>query len=123
MNILLFEERDVAAGHVDRVRGLEEVLAMVKENTSALAFQKAYTGEGKRSGGKCPFLPSGGDSQSSKPVGTCPWPFVWMHDPAQAWSLHPVKNVGGLLALMGLARAAWYYPRRVGLGALVTGLL
>lgn len=123
MNMLIFEERDVAAGHIDRVRTIEEVLDMVQTNKSALAFQQAYGAPAPS--GKCPFLPSGGgaaDGQGVGPARVCPWPFIWMHDPKIALVMHPVKNVGGVIAILGLMRAAWYEPRKVGLGLATTGV-
>jgi len=59
MNMLLFEERDVAAGHLKGTRTLEEVLELVRANTSALSFQKAYGEEqaAAPTGNRCPFLP------------------------------------------------------------------
>jgi len=58
MNILLFEERDVAAGHLDRIRTLDEVSKLIETNMTPLAFQRAY-GTTQTSGvvSQCPFIP------------------------------------------------------------------
>lgn len=116
MNILLFEERDVAAGHLDRVHSLEEVSSMVVLNRSPLQFQEAYA-EKSGGGGKCPFLPAQGSDATTG--GTCPWPFIWAHSPKTALTTHPVKNMGAALMLCGLAKAASNYPRSAGAALLV----
>lgn len=127
MNMLLFEERDVAAGHLARARSLEEVSAMVTENTSALKFQAAYGG---KSGGvnKCPFLPADDPRQpqgegEAKPAGVCPWPFLWLHAPREALVAHPVKNVCGAAALGGLGVALHRRPGLTGAGLLAASLV
>lgn len=112
MNMLLFEERDVAAGHLSRVRGLEEVQALVKANKSALNFQRAYA-EGAAQ--KCPFLPAPGKSSTEQ---RCPWPFVWLHDPQAALVRYPAKNLAGVLSAWGLARLAKRFPRSVAVALL-----
>jgi heme oxygenase len=110
LNMLLFEERDVAAGHLARTRTLDEAMELVRSNKSALGFQRAYAA----GPAKCPFLP---DPAAPARQG-CPWPFVWLHDPRQAVALHPCKNAGGVLALMALGVSAWRFPRRTGAGVL-----
>merc|ERR1712190_565721 len=39
-NILIFEERDVAAGHLERIRTVEEVSELVNNNKAPLNFKK-----------------------------------------------------------------------------------
>jgi len=134
MNMLLFEERDVAAGHLKKLRTLDEAMELVMQNTTPLGFQRAYGDQaslGKKKG-VCPFMPpsagnaAGGGSVIAAQHGklaVCPWPFVWLHDPHAAMVAHPVKNFGGLLALTGLVTAAWQYPRSVCGGLLGAGVL
>eukprot|EP00928_Gymnodinium_smaydae_P021846 TRINITY_DN18551_c0_g1_i1.p1 TRINITY_DN18551_c0_g1~~TRINITY_DN18551_c0_g1_i1.p1 ORF type:complete len:538 (+),score=126.76 TRINITY_DN18551_c0_g1_i1:66-1616(+) len=120
LNILLFEERDVASGHLDRVHSLEEISELTR--LSPLKFQKAYGGAeaGADAGGsapsKCPFLPandarqpkSGSEAAQSS---VCPWPFIWLHDPSTAVAAHPLKNIFAAVGLYGFVRAAQRYPR------------
>jgi len=120
MNILIFEERDVASGHIDRVHTLEEIFDMVK--LSPLKFQKAY-GIGDPSGkanNKCPFLPAASMNQTSGEVVPhehvrCPWPFIWLHDPRTALVLHPMKNIGAAIGLYGFIEAVRKAPRGIAL--------
>jgi hypothetical protein len=115
MNMLIFEERDVEAGHLSRLRTLEEVQELVSVNRSALNFQRAYGAEPAKRG-QCPFLPAKGDATLAPKA--CPWPFVWLHDPRSALVAHPMKNIGGLLAVFAVVRLALRYPRSTGLGLL-----
>jgi len=122
MNIVLFEERDVAAGYLARIRTLEEISELVESSTSALKFQEAYGASNVQSSGQCPFIP--GAAGRRKPGehsfhgdgghSVCPWPFMWLHDPKTALVTHPLKNVAGLLTICGLLRVAWEYPRQSG---------
>lgn len=126
MNMLLFEERDVVAGHLPKVHTVEEAIALVKSNTSALGFQRAYAGKEQKTRGACPFMPAsaqGTDVVKGGAIAVCPWPFVWFHDPRAAMSAHPSKNVCGVVGLVGLASLAWHYPRSVGGGLLGFGLV
>lgn len=114
MNILVFEERDVAAGHLDRVHRLDELADITK--LSALKFQQAYGTEAlKKASGKCPFLPAVAQTQGGQPTTmserVCPWPYVWLHDPKAALVVHPAKNAGAVIGLCGFAQVAWRYPR------------
>jgi hypothetical protein len=119
LNILIFEERDVAAGHLDRVHSLDEISNMV--NLSALKFQQAYAneqdggGEYPKPSSKCPFLPAaaqgGGQQLSTMTEAQCPWPYIWLHDPRTAVIAHPTKNLGAVLGLYGFTQVAWRYPR------------
>jgi heme oxygenase len=119
MNILLFEERDVAAGHLDRIRTLDEVSKLIETNMTPLAFQRAY-GTTQTSGvvSQCPFIPGpAGQRKAGEPSfhgdgKVCPWPFIWMHDPKSAMISHPAKNAVGFVTLFGLLRVAWEYPRQ-----------
>jgi len=123
MNMLLFEERDVAAGHLKGIRSLEEVLELVKTNTSALSFQRAY-GEDKAAapgGNKCPFLPDPSRNEDDDVASVdqvCPWPCLCFRDPRSALAVHPRKSIGSILAVMGLGASAWHFPRSTGLGVL-----
>jgi len=120
MNMLLFEDRDVAAGHLARVRSIEEARELVQANRSALQFQNAYAAPSK-----CPFLPppeQGGSAQAPSSGGACPWPFVWLHSPRAALVGHPCKNAAGTLALGGFAKFAWEFPRSAAAGTLACGL-
>lgn len=118
MNISLFEERDVAAGYLDRIRTLEEINELIDSNRSALQFQKAYGAKSSEVVAQCPFIPgAAGQRKEDEPSfhgggGICPWPFIWLHEPKSAIVSHPVKNVTGLLAMFGLLRVASRYPRR-----------
>jgi len=119
LNILIFEERDVAAGHLDRIRTLEEVNELVESNKSPLAFQKAYIAAGAQSSDQCPFIPgpagrraNGEPSFHATEGGVCPWPFVWFHNPKSAIVTHPLKNGLGLIGMIGIFRVALQYPRR-----------
>merc|ERR1719329_1600800 len=108
----------MAAGHVERVRELDEMLALAKANTSALGFQRAYMQQKPAAAAKCPFLPSSTadkDGTLAAPV-RCAWPFLWLHDPAAALRLHPVKNVSSVLTTAGLCYAGWHYPRATACG-------
>merc|ERR1712070_886452 len=121
MNILLFEERDVAAGHLKGARSLEEVLELVRANTSALSFQKAYGDEQAAApvGNRCPFLPDptkSSDDDAASPGSVCPWPCLCFHDPRSALAQHPRKSIGSLLAVFGLGVSAWHFPRATGCG-------
>merc|ERR1712039_304491 len=116
LNILLFEERDVAAGHLKRIRTIDEIAQLVGENKTPLEFQKAY--KQSQASGQCPFIPgpagrrpAGAPSfHANEETGVCPWPFVWLHDPRSAVVAHPKKNVVGFVALGILLRVAWKYP-------------
>jgi len=111
MNMLLFEERDHAAGHLDTVRTLEEVEKLVESHRTPLGFQAAYGGKGGDTS-KCPFLtPGPNEDGESKPQGVCPWPFVLLHAPRQALATHPRKNLAASVVLSGALYAAWKYPR------------
>lgn len=125
MNILLFQERDVAAGRLDRTMSLEELSQLIETNTSALQFQRAYGAQGSSQqmhgsstggkgpkGGKCPFLPTDAGADSPLEGDACPWPFLWTHDPKLALVSHPVKNGIAFVAMLGLLRVAWEYPKR-----------
>jgi len=119
MNIRLFEERDVAAGHLDRIRTLEQLSELVGSNTTPLQFQRAYGTSPSAVVSQCPFIPGpAGQHKEGEPLfhGTggnvCPWPFVWLHDPRSAVVSHPVKNIIGMLGVLALLRTAWQYPRR-----------
>jgi heme oxygenase len=118
MNILLFEERDVAAGHLERTRTLEEIQQIIEENVSPLQFQRAYGKNQPQAVTQCPFIPGPpGQRKAGEPsfhgVGkACPWPFIWFHDPKSAIVTHPVKNTVGFVTMLGLFRVAWEYPRR-----------
>jgi len=122
MNIVIFEERDVAAGHLQRIRSLEEISKLVESNTSALKFKQAYGASNAQASDQCPFIPgAAGRREPGKPSvhgdgghSVCPWPFVWLHDPKTALVAHPLKNVAGLLTMCGLLRVAWVYPRQSG---------
>jgi len=121
MNMLLFEERDVVAGHLPKVHTVEEAIALVKANTSALGFQRAYAGKGQKARGTCPFMPAsaqGADVVKGGAIAVCPWPFVWFHDPRAAMTAHPTKNACGVMGVVGLTSLAWHYPRSVA-GSLV----
>jgi heme oxygenase len=115
LNIRIFEERDVAAGHLDRVHSLDEIACLTQ--LSALKFQQAYasvpgSAEGQKDTGKCPFLPATArNEQVSIPQNVCPWPFIWLHDPRRAVVVHPGKNMAAVMGLGGFAHAAWKYPR------------
>jgi len=115
MNMLLFEERDVAAGHLKRTRTMDEVLELVRANTSALSFQKAYGEEAPATSNKCPFLPSG-DDNAANPSSAIPFPCLCFHDPRSALVQHPRKSIGSLLAIFGLGVSAWRFPRTTGCG-------
>jgi len=122
MNMLIFEERDMAAGHIERVRTVDEAMELVKTNTTPLKFQQAYTAA-KGGSGKCPFLPAGNDAGPSRDIATamaskCPWPFIWLHAPSVAFMMHPLKNIGGALTLVGLSTLAWRAPKSTGAGVL-----
>lgn len=131
MNMSLFEERDVAAGYLQRVRSLEEVMALVRQHTTALGFQRAYKGEAAPAKKNvCPFMPvsvKNGDAPVAAPprgaLMACPWPFLWFHDPHAALVAHPAKNLGGVAALGGLAAAAWHCPRSTCVGLAGAGAL
>jgi heme oxygenase len=118
MNILLFEERDVAAGHLDRTRTLDEMFQLIETNTSPLEFQRAYGSKSDQVVAQCPFIPGpSGQRKAGEPSfhgdgAACPWPFVWLHDPKSAIISHPVKNAVGIVTAVGLLRVAWEYPRR-----------
>jgi hypothetical protein len=121
MNMLLFEERDVAAGHLKRTRTVDEVLELVRANTSALSFQKAYGEEAAApKANKCPFLPdpakSNDDDAASPSKVSPPWICLCFHDPRSALVLHPGKTIGSLLTIFGLGVSAWHFPRRTGFG-------
>merc|ERR1712194_647937 len=110
LNISIFEERGVAAGHLERIRSLEEVNELVQSNKSPLAFQKAYIAAGAQSSDQCPFIPgpagrraNGEPSCHASESGVCPWPFVWFHN---------AKSAIGLIGMIGMLRVAWQYPRR-----------
>lgn len=119
MNMLLFEDRDVAAGHLPRVRTVEEARDLVESNRSALKFQQAYAAV-NAGAGKCPFLPS---SEQKGAIGAgCLWPFLWLHDPRAALVGHPYKNTCGALATAGFAKFAWELPRSAAVTALLTTL-
>jgi len=133
LNILIFQERDVAAGSLDRVRTLEELSQLIESNTTALQFQRAYgatsesapdrqTANSKcpflpssdgpavaRSSSKCPFLPALDGSASGD---ACPWPFLWTHDPKKALVSYPLRNGIVFVGMLGLLRVAWEYPKR-----------
>lgn len=129
LNILIFQERDVAAGSLERVLTLEEMSHLIESNTSALQFQRAYGAPSEsapvKTSNKCPFLPSSdgpaaGEARScskcpflpSADADACPWPFLWTHDPKLALVSHPVKNGIALVGILGLLRVAWEYPKR-----------
>jgi len=121
MNMVLFEERDVAAGHLKRTRTLEEVLELVRVNTSALSFQKAYGLQAAvPTGNRCPFLPdpakSSDDDAASPATVRPPWVCLCFHDPSSALAQHPKKSIGSLLAVFGLGVSAWRFPRSTGFG-------
>lgn len=118
MNMRLFEERDVAAGHLRCVRETEEMLALARANTSALGFQRAYA-QRDPAAAKCPFLPStGGQDSAPAAPARCAWPFLWLHDPLAASRSHPAKNIGSVLTIFGLGYAGWHYPRATAAGLL-----
>jgi heme oxygenase len=120
MNMLLFEERDVAAGHLKRTRTLEEALEIVRANTSALSFQRAYGEEPAAVPNRCPFLPdpakSGDDDAAGPSKASPPWICLCFHDPRSALAQHPRKSIGSLLAVFGLGVSAWRFPRSTGFG-------
>jgi heme oxygenase len=120
MNMLLFEERDVAAGHLKGIRTLEEILELVRANTSALSFQRAYGEEhvAAPTGNRCPFLPDPAKNSDDDAVSpkVCPWPWICLHDPRSALAQHPRKSTGSLLAVFALGVSAWHFPRRTGFG-------
>jgi len=108
MNILIFEERDVAAGRINKVHSLEEISDLVK--LSPLKFQNAYAG-GDAPSSKCPFLVStASDSRKPSPA-LCPWPFVWLHAPRVAMTEHPGKNALGAVGLCSLVYVAAKHPK------------
>jgi hypothetical protein len=115
--MLLFEERDAAAGHLQHVRSLCEIQKLVETSTSALKFQQNYgssapgsrTRENTRDASACPFLVSS-DSRSVRPKGACPWPFIWFHDPLAALRKHVGKNLS-VLTFTGLCIAMCSYRR------------
>jgi heme oxygenase len=117
LNILLFEERDVAAGHLERVRSIAEISQLVEVHKTPLEFQKAYGTQPVQASGQCPFIPGpAGRAKPGQPsfhdhTKVCPWPFIWFHDPRSAVLSHPAKNAIGLVTLAGLARIAWHFPR------------
>jgi len=122
MNIILFEERDVAAGHLERVRTLAEISTLIEANMTPLQFQRAYGTKPaevvSQKNEQCPFIPGpagqrkAGEASFHGEGNVCPWPFVWAHDPKSAMVKHPVKNAVGFLTMLGLLRVAWEYPRR-----------
>jgi len=119
LNILIFEERDVAAGHLSSIRTIEELNDLVESHRSPLAFQKAYGTTSSQASEQCPFIPGpagrraqGQPSFHERGHGVCPWPFVWFHDPKSAVVAHPCKNVLGLITLAGMLRVAWQHPKR-----------
>jgi heme oxygenase len=127
MNILLFEERDIAAGHLDRCRTLTELSDLIESSTNALQFQRAYglkvqvnteISEAKKVVSQCPFIPGpAGRRRAGEPSfhgegDVCPWPFIWLHDPKSALVTHSVKNAAGFVTMFGLLRVAWEYPGR-----------
>lgn len=125
LNILLFQERDVAAGHLGGARSLDELWSLVEENTSALTFQRAYGAApavAPSKASKCPFLPQSNGSESS-PDAACPWPFLWTHDPKLALVTHPLKNGIAFIGILGLLRIAWDYPKRSAAAFFSSGLL
>jgi len=130
-NMLIFEEFDVAAGHLQRSRTLDEVMSLVELHKSPLDFQRAYNSGPEQQASnarKCPFLPQAppgvpaGETVAKAPLGVCPWPFVWLHDPRSALARHPAKNVLGAALLWCLLRAARRRPRPAG-ALLLLGLL
>eukprot|EP00927_Polykrikos_kofoidii_P037947 TRINITY_DN32168_c0_g1_i1.p1 TRINITY_DN32168_c0_g1~~TRINITY_DN32168_c0_g1_i1.p1 ORF type:complete len:572 (+),score=84.35 TRINITY_DN32168_c0_g1_i1:81-1718(+) len=136
LNMLVFQERDLAAGHIQRVQSLDEAMHLVRSNPSPLKFQKAYLAGGKAgvAAGVCPFLPSDARSRDGVSAGSparsghgdmCPWPFIWLHDPRAALVSHPIKNMGAAIAVAALIRALWRSPQRtmaVGAGAGISAL-
>jgi len=129
MNILLFEERDVAAGHLDRIRTLEEITELIESNVTPLQFQRAYGTAPPAVISQCPFIPgAAGQRREGEPSAhgvdsaVCPWPFVWLHDPQSAVVSHPAKNFAGLIGMLALIGAAWKYPRRSAGLLVATGL-
>lgn len=101
LNIVLFEELDVSAGHLARARSPSEVW-------SDLSLRAA---SGAKGADKCPFLPADDPRQpqssgkSSKKEGNCPWPFIWLHDHEAALSRHPVENSASVALFGGLGGA------------------
>jgi ferrochelatase len=96
LNIVLFEELDVSAGHLARARSPGEVW-------SDLSLRAA---SGAKGADKCPFLPADDPRQpqsngkSGKKEGNCPWPFIWLHDHEAALARHPLENSASM-ALFG----------------------
>jgi len=128
LNILIFEERDVAAGHLQKIRTIDELSELVEAHKSPLEFQKAYNST-TPSGGQCPFIPGpagrrvpGQKRFHGEEGGVCPWPFVWLHDPKSALVVHPKKNLAGLGLFGVLARVTWKYPVQAFVGFLVTAI-
>lgn len=129
MNISIFEERDVDAGHLSSIRSIEELSALVESHRSPLAFQNAYDTSSAQAPEQCPFIPGpagrrapGQSSFHDRKQGVCPWPFVWFHDPKSAVVAHPCKNIVGFLTLAGMLRIAWQYPKRGAVALLSTTL-
>jgi len=119
MNILVFEERDVAAGYLDRIRTIDEISVLVDSNKTPLEFKQAYGTKSPAVVAQCPFIPGAagqrkeGESSFHGDEGeVCPWPFVWLHDPKSATVSHPVKNVAAFVGTVGLLRVAWKHPQR-----------
>merc|ERR1712087_755566 len=88
LNILIFEERDVAAGHLERTRTVEEVSELVNNHKRPLEFQKAYELSPDATASQCPFIPGpagrrkpGEPSFHESNSGVCPWPFICASTP------------------------------------------
>merc|ERR1712136_376582 len=118
LNMLLFEERDVAAGHLQQVRSLREIQQLVDTSSSALKFQQNYVNAPEsrmrgqtRDTSACPFLVAS-ESRVVRPKGACPWPFIWFHDPLAALRRHVGKNLS-ILSFIGLCIAMCRRYRRL----------
>lgn len=118
LNMLLFEERDVAAGHLQQVRSLREIQQLVDTSSSALKFQQNYVNAPEsrmrgqtRDTSACPFLVAS-ESRVVRPKGACPWPFIWFHDPLAALRKHVGKNLS-ILSFIGLCIAMCRRYRRL----------
>jgi len=59
LNISIFQERDVAAGHLSDIKTIDELGKMVKSSKSPLCFQTAYNAP-RQSSPQCPFFAQAG---------------------------------------------------------------
>jgi heme oxygenase len=97
LNMRLFEELDVLGGVPGAtIRPLQEVYAAKAIPTTSTSTSSASSNDNAESE-KCPFLINKKEKENSnvnttttptKTTGTCPWPFLLLHDPkkgVQAW--------------------------------------